>query len=87
MKENMNENRDERIDEMEEKFEVSKKDIMDAMMDLGLNKDSKFHELTEHSPMITLLFPIIGIELAEALAEKSRINTVADILTGANKEG
>ena len=82
----MNENANERIDEMEEKFEVSKKDIMDAMMDLALSKDSKFHSLVEGSPMFTLLFPVIGIELAEALAEKSRIQTVADILTGANKE-
>ncbi len=50
---------------------ITEKQLMDAMLDLAVGENSKLKELTDHSPMLTLLFPIIGCELWELLEARA----------------
>lgn len=44
---------------------ITENQLMDAMFDLAVGENSRLKELTDKSPMLTLLFPIIGCELWE----------------------
>ena len=50
---------------------ITEEQLMDAMLDLAMGKNSKLKELTDQSPMLALLFPIIGCELWELLEARA----------------
>lgn len=51
---------------------ITEKQLMDAMLDLAVGENSRLKELTDKSPMLTLLFPIIGCELWELLEARAK---------------
>ena len=61
---------------------ITQKDLMDAMLELATNDDSKLKELVDHMPMMMLLFPIIGMELWDELEkqEQERLGMAASAL-------
>ena len=50
---------------------ITEKQLMDAMLDLAVGENSKLKELIENSPMLALLFPIIGCELWDLLEARA----------------
>lgn len=60
------------MDRRNETITITHEQLMDAMLELAVGDNSKLKELTDKSPMLTLLFPIIGCELWDVLEARAK---------------
>ena len=83
----MNERDREQADkELNETITVSRNDVLNVIMDMMKDESTPLADLHKASPLSTVIVPMIALDVFKKLEERARMKTVADILTGANKE-
>lgn len=63
-----------------DKITITEEDMKRATADLFI-KDGPISDLLHNVPEMSLIIPIISVQLWEMLTERDRLKTVADMLT------